>query len=137
MILLFKKEKVNKIQFSLNGETDHLKGCHSFTILYSAVICWNFSRRHNDLKPGFVSESPGRLLLVLSDCLFKLPKGLRQQARHWHSTGFLGHPLPCPSAVRMISFMSVMTAIIQWKRVKEERAHLLIYFLHEKIQWKM
>lgn len=36
-----------------------------FTTLYSAVICWDFSQRHNDFKPGFTSESPGTFLF---DC---------------------------------------------------------------------
>lgn len=97
MILLFKKEKVNKIQFSLNGETDHLKGCHSFTILYSAVICWNFSRRHNDLKPGFVSESPGRLLFVSFIWLFvQAPQGTQAASQALAQHRISGTPPPLP-----------------------------------------
>lgn len=40
-----------------------------FTTLYSAVIRCDFSHRHNDFKPGCITQSPGIFL-------FELPEGI-------------------------------------------------------------
>lgn len=91
-----------------------------FTTLYSAVVHWNFSCRHNDFKPSFTLESSRSFLLA-----WAAGGTLRQPARYWHSTGYL----ETTSAIIMTSFMSVITANTEWKFITEERAHLLHFCL--------